>query len=141
MQEPLTEDLLMQLLDALSVGEFFDEVDTSTQSMTEYLNCLLEEKALSRPEVVRMAGLNPTYGYQIFMGERKPSRDKLLALGFAMGLSLKQFNRLLRLGGVNELYCKNRRDAIIIFCLTHEYDLQKTEEELYRFGEETISAG
>ena len=43
-------------------------------------------------------------------------------------------------GGVNELYCKNRRDAIIIFALSHGYTLQKTEEELYRFGEETINA-
>ena len=42
-------------------------------------------------------------------------------------------------GGANELYCKNRRDAIVIFAISHGYTLQKTEEELYRFGEATIS--
>lgn len=48
-------------------------------------------------------------------------------------------NRLLQAGGANELYCKNRRDAIVIFAISHGYTLQKTEEELYRFGEATIS--
>ena len=31
------------------------------------------------------------------------------------------------------------RDAIIIFCLDHGYTLMRTDEELFRFGEETIS--
>lgn len=57
---------------------------------------------------------------------------------FSLGLPLREANRLLQAGGVNELYCKNRRDAIIIFALSHGYTLQKTEEELYRFGETTI---
>ena len=48
-------------------------------------------------------------------------------------------NRLLQAGGANELYCKNRRDAIVIFAISHGYTLQKTEEELYRFDEATIS--
>ena len=140
MEEPLTEDLLMELLDALAVGDFFDETGDSSQTLTQFLNKVLTDKGLSRPDVVRNAGINSTYGYQIFMGERKPSRDKLLALGFAMNLSMRELNRMLRLGGVNELYCKNRRDAIIIFCLVHGYSLQRTEEELYRFGEQTISS-
>ena len=55
-----------------------------------------------------------------------------------MKLTLKEADRLLQAAGVNELYCKNRRDAIIIFCLDRGYDLQKTDEELYRFGEDTI---
>ena len=48
-------------------------------------------------------------------------------------------DQLLQAGGANELYCKNRRDAIVIFAISHGYTLQKTEEELYRFGEATIS--
>lgn len=89
--------------------------------------------------VVREAGINETFGYQIFTGARRASRDNLLKLAFAMGCSLRETNRLLQAGGANELYCKNRRDAIGIFAISHGYTLQKTEEELYRFGEATIS--
>lgn len=106
--------------------------------LAEYLQRLLDEKGLERVDVVRKAGLNSTFGYQIFTGTRHPSRNKLLQIAFAMGLNLKETNRLLQAGDANELYCKNRRDAVIIFCIQHAQTLQQTDEELYRFGEETI---
>ena len=107
--------------------------------MPEYLQQLLDEKGLSRPRVVAEAGLNPTYGYDIFTGKKNPSREKVLPLAFAMKCTLRETNRLLQAAGVNELYVKNRREAIIIFCIDHGYTLMKTNEELFRFGEEPIN--
>lgn len=89
--------------------------------------------------MVRMADLNETFGYQIFTGARHPSRNKVLQLAFAMALTLKEANRALTAAGANVLNCKNRRDAIIIFCIDRGCSLQKVNEELYRFGEETVS--
>ena len=105
----------------------------------EYLKQLLEEKGLERSRVVRMADLNETFGYQIFTGARHPSRNKVLQIAFAMALTLKETNRALSAAGANVLNCKDRRDAIIIFCIDRGCSLQKVNEELYRFGEETVS--
>lgn len=138
MKEPLTDELLAELLDAPDPRSFADKHDIGTRSMPDYLQQLLDEKGLVRADVIRRAGLNETFGYQIFMGQRGASRNKVLQIAFAMGLSLKEADRLLQAAGANELYCKNRRDAIIIFCLDRGCDLQKTDEELYRFGEDTI---
>ncbi len=138
MEEPLTEELLQDLLSSSSPELFLEQNDISKRSLSEYLQQLLQEKNLERAKVVRKAGINETFGYQIFKGTRKASRNKILQLIFAMNLSLKEADRLLQASGNNELYCKNRRDAIIIFCLEKGYSLQKTEEELYRFNEETI---
>ena len=138
MDEQLTEELLQELLDAPDPEWFLVKYDIDTPTLSDALNDLLAEKGLARAEVIRKAGLNETYGYQIFMGERNPSRNKILQLAFAMGLSFRESNRLLRISGASELYCKNRRDAIIVFCLEHGYDLQRTDEELYRFKQETI---
>ena len=126
MEEPLTEDMLAELLDAPDPRAFIKRREVGERSLAEYLNALLAEKGLKRAAVVREAGINETFGYQIFTGARRASRDNLLKIAFAMG-------------GANELYCKNRRDAIVIFAISHGYTLQKTEEELYRFGEATIS--
>ena len=82
--------------------------------------------------------LNHTFCSQIFMGQRGAARNKVLQLALALGLTLKEADRLLQAAGASGLYCKDRRDAIIIFCLDHGYSLQKTDEELYRFGEDTI---
>lgn len=139
MEEPLTEDMLAELLDAPDPRAFIKRREVGERSLAEYLNALLAEKGLKRAAVVREADINETFGYQIFTGARRASRDNLLKIAFAMGCTLREANRLLQAGGANELYCKNRRDAIVIFAISHGYTLQKTEEELYRFDEATIS--
>ena len=138
MKEPLTEELLNELLSSPSPAAFLSKANPSKRSLAEYLQQLLDEKGLQRSKVVHEAGLNDTFGYQIFKGTRKASRNKVLQLAFAMHLNLRETDRLLQAAGVNELYCKNERDAIIIFAVQKGYSLQKTDEELYRFGEETI---
>lgn len=138
MREPLTEELLNELLSSPDPSSFLLSANPSKRSLAEYLQQLLGEKGLERSKVVRDAGLNDTFGYQIFKGTRKASRDKVLQLAFAMHLGLRETDRLLQAAGANELYCKNRRDAIIIFAVQKGYTLQKANEELYRFGEETI---
>lgn len=138
MKEPLTDELLRELLDAPSPEAFTGRHRLRERTLAGYLQQLLDEHGLKRAAVVKAANINETFGYQIFTGERGAGRNKVLQLAFAMGLSLKEANRLLQAAGANELYCKNRRDAIIIFCLTHGASLQEANEELYRFGEETI---
>ncbi len=137
-EEPLTEKLLGELLAAPSAELFTQRWAESQPTLGEYLEGLLEERGLKRSEVVRAAQLNETFGYQIFKGQRGASRDKVLALAFAMNMSLRECNHALGLAGVNALYCKCRRDAIIIFCLEHGAGLQKVNEELYRFDEACI---
>ena len=138
MKEPLTEELLDELLSLPDPGAFLSKAKPSKRSLSEYLQQLLDEKGLQRSKVVHEAGLNDTFGYQIFKETRKASRNKVLQLAFAMHLNLRETDRLLQAAGANELYCKNKRDAIIIFAVQKGYSLQKTDEELYRFGEETI---
>ena len=138
MKEPLTEELLEELLNSQNPIAFANKHKIGQLSLPDYLQRLLDEKGLERVEVVRKAGLNSTFGYQIFTGTRHASRNKLLQIAFAMKLDLRETNRLLQAGGVSALYCKDRRDAVIIFCINHAQTLQKTDEELYRFGEETI---
>ncbi|HIY50455.1 MAG TPA: XRE family transcriptional regulator [Candidatus Olsenella avicola] len=138
MAERLTEELLDELLSTSDLEEYLERNEPGRRTLSEYLNQLLAEKGLERSRVVRMANLNDTFGYQIFQGTRNPSRDKVLQIAFAMALTLRETNRALTAAGVSELYCKDRRDAIIIFCLDRGCSLQKVNEELYRFGEKTI---
>lgn len=138
MDERITEELLAELLASPSIEGFLDENAINEVTLSEYLQQLLDKKGLKRAEVIRKANLNATFGYQVFTGARGAGRDTILQLVFAMELTLREANRLLQAAGVNGLYCKNRRDGIIIFCIEHSYSLQETDEELYHFGEETI---
>lgn len=138
--EPLTEELLAELLDAPSVEDAAAAGARwqRDRTLAAYLQQLLEERGLDRAAVVREAGLNATFGYQIFTGQRGASRDKVLQLAFALHASLREANRLLRAAGASALSPKSRRDVIVIYCLSHGRTLQEADEELYRFGEDTI---
>lgn len=139
--EPLTEDLLERIslareLEAVIEGDSFVK-----RSFAEVLQEFASEKGLSQAEIARRSGLSYNHVYYLFRGDRGVSRDKALALAFALGLSVRGTGRLLQAAGVNGLYAKDRRDAILIFCLDHSYTLSQTEEELFRFGEPTLGEG
>lgn len=137
-RERLTEELLDELLDAPTIDSYVESHALPSVSLSDYLQQLLTEKRLERSRVVRMADLNETFGYQIFTGQRNPSRNKVLQIAFAMALSLRETNRALTAADAARLDPKNRRDAIITFCIDRGCSLQKANEELYRLGEETI---
>jgi hypothetical protein len=137
-EEPLTEELLRDLLASPNPVDFIDRQKITGRSLPEYLNELLEAKGLERAAVIRAANLNETFGYQIFMGQRNASRNKVLQLAFGLQCTLQEANRLLQAAGHNELYCKDRRDAIILFCIDRGRSLLSTNEQLYEFGEDTI---
>lgn len=137
-KEPLTDELLRELLDCPTIDQFTDSHELTARSLSEYLQHMLDLHGLRRIDVIHAANLNETFGYQVFTGSRQASRDKLLQIAFAMGLTSQETGRLLQAGGTNGLYCKTKRDAIILFCLNHGASLSEVNEELYRFGEQTI---
>lgn len=138
MEEPLTEELLDELMSAPSVGDYLEGHRFSERALSEYLQQLLVERGLVQPTVVHEAQLNPTFGYQVFMGKRGAGRDTVLRIAFAMRLSLRETNRALQAAGSNELYPKNRRDAILIYCLQCGTTLMEANEALYEFGEDLL---
>ncbi len=138
-EEPLTDELLERLLSSATPEAYLSKITPVRQTLAEYLNELLDEKGLTKSEVIEEAALNQTYGYQLFQGEKKkPGRDKLIALALGLRCTLKETQRLLRLAGVSELWCKNRRDAIVIFSIEHGYSRRRCDQELYELNEETL---
>ena len=93
---------------------------------------------MRRVDVIRAAGLNETFGYQIFSGQRHASRDKVLALGFALGLDVCELRLLLNHAGAADLCARNRRDAILLFSASHGLTRDECDAELFRLGEECM---
>ena len=57
-------------------------------SLHEYLEQLRVEKGMRLSDITRRSGLSRGYIHNIFSGAREPSRDKLLPVCLAMGLSV-----------------------------------------------------
>lgn len=92
---------------------------------------LLKKSGFKRAQVCRDAHVDATFGYQIFQGTRGASRNTLLRLALALHITLYETNVMLRLGGCNALYCKEKFDAIVIFGLDHQRSVPDVNDMLY----------
>ncbi len=113
---------------ARDIDEYLDENQEYmlNQSLREHLNALLVQKGLLVADIARESQLDRKYVYQIFDGKKHPSRDKLIAIAFGLGLDEDETQRMLKVSGNKELYVRNRRDAVILFALQRKKTLMET---------------
>ena len=136
--EELTDELLERLLGSATPEAYLSGVNPESRTLSDYLAQLLDAHGVTKSAAIRASGVNPTFCYQVFQGTRNPSRDYVLMIALGIGCTLAEAQRLLRFAGCNELWCKVRRDAIVIFCLEHGYDREHCDDELWRLGEKTL---
>ena len=109
-----------------------------TLTLSEYLSQQLYQKDLRVADVVRDSGLTKSYVHQIFNGEKKPSRDKLIEIAFGLRLNAEETQRMLKLGGCSELYPRIARDAAILFSIQHGVEIWEADKLLHDNGLPTL---
>ncbi len=137
----LDTDLLLSALEQTSsYADFISENKDSmgVDPLKVALRKLSAKLAMTPLEIMENAMLERAYGYQIFNGTRKPSRDKLIQLAIGMQLSREESDYLLKCGQKLPLYAKSERDAIIIYSLTHKLNLIDTNALLMENDQQTI---
>ena len=139
--EKSTEELLHELQKVEDVFEFTKENKEEMEviSLTEQLEQLLKKYQKQKKDVIRDAGMDATYGYQIFDGRKKPRRDKLIQLAFGFPLTVEEANKMFRAAGVSDLYVRCKRDTICMYCLKQKMTVDECNALLYQAGEETLT--
>lgn len=139
--EKSTEELLHELQKAEDVFKFtvVNEEEMEAVSLTEELEQLLKKYQKQKKDVIKDAGMDTTYGYQIFDGRKNPRRDKLIQLAFGFPLTVEEANKVFRAAGVSDLYVRCKRDTICMYCLQQKMTVDECDELLYQAGEETLT--
>ncbi len=143
MDEKTTGQLLDVLHNTHSPEELQEYCQQHTRqgeqlSFAEEFSKLLGKYQISKADVIRKSMLDRTYAYQVIGGLRMPGRDKVLALGLAVGASEKEIGRLLSCAMAGRLYPRVSRDAILIYCIHYHYDILQTNEMLEDAGEKLL---
>ena len=127
-------------LETILKGDDLDEalLHVGNTSFCAYLAELIEASGQKNSDIFLNANIERSYYYQILKGTRIPSKDKVVALALTLHLKSDETDRLLKLSANGSLYPKIKRDAVIIYCLEHKYDLYKTNELLIDHGLKTI---
>lgn len=124
MKKP-TDELLKNLQNAPSFDDYLNENSDNLlfDSLTDWIEYHLLRKGLKKADVIRRSGIVRTFGYQVINGKRHPSRDTLIMLCFGLELTLDETNQILKKNAFPALYPRDLRDSVIIFGLTHNYDI------------------
>ena len=136
-----TNEILNEIKHSNEANQFMNKMATSFvhSDPAEYLAELLKIKQVTKSLVIRRANLTPPTGYQYFDGKRRPSRARMIALGFGFQLNLTELNTMLKRTGYAELYAKDEWDALVIFALVQRFDLNHADELLFQYGLGTIT--
>lgn len=135
-----TSELLNSLISTEDITSWNTSEENSLpeRTLSEYLAILLERYNLNKKKIILTANLDITYGYQIFQGIRKPSRENLLKLAFGFPLTVEETKNLLYYGNANTLYPRVKRDAYILFGLHKKYSFQEMNQLLFDQNEQTF---
>lgn len=135
-----TDGLFVLLESSSTLTDVLEEHESSVNNPTvsSYLTELLHMHNCTIAQVIQRANLSKSFGYQIFSGDRVPSRDILLRIVFALKLDMEEAQRLLTISCRGALYPRIRRDAAIIFCLQKHCTLEETSELLEEIGEMSL---
>lgn len=136
-----TDELLGQLKDNADINSYIKENEKYfvNDSISDHLNSIITNNNLVKAKVLKRAEINENYGYQIFMGARKPSRNTLIQICIGMELSFEDTQSVLKFAGFAPLYAKSKRDSIIISGILGNSTVFDINNQLYDLGEETLS--
>ncbi|MCR5161511.1 MAG: helix-turn-helix domain-containing protein [Lachnospiraceae bacterium] len=136
-----TSELREELMSAPDLNEYLEENKEQflSEDIRELLIQIFSRRKISKATLAKRAGMSEVYLHQLFAGQRKPSRDRLICICFGLQASLEEVQQILQKGGFASLYVRNRRDSIIMYGLSHSFDLNMINDRLFQEGEETLT--
>ena len=140
MKKKDTTDLQKELTATTDLSLFLSEnrENFHHSNFSELLNSLFTKSRLTKAMLSKRAGTSEVYLYQLFSGGRMPSRDRVICLCFGLSATLEETQALLKHSGLAQLYAKDRRDAIIIYGLSHGMELVDINDRLFSENEATL---
>ena len=128
-----TDELLALLFKERDLEQFLhrDESAFLLPSFSEFMTEWCRRNNEIHEQVILRANLDKSFGHQLFSGKRNPSRDTVLKLALAMGVSVNETQQMLKIAQKSILYPRIKRDTVIIYCLHNNISLSDTQIILY----------
>lgn len=140
--DDLMDELSLDVSDERALDKYLEKVsgygNVSRETFAEYYGRLLKRKGLSSGDIEKQTGLEHSFCNKMINGKTGVSRNNMLALSIAAGLSLDEVEECLMLTNNGALYAKDTRDSVIIYSINRGLSLTETNELLFSKGMELL---
>lgn len=135
-----TSEVLEAIKSQSNIIEFIEENKEIYRNieLSDYLNKLLCKKDMKISEIGKKTQFSKSYLYFIFDGVRKPTKEIIIQIAFAMKATLDETNSMLRYAELPTLYSKDQRDSIIIHAIYNGKSIFDTDYTLVDNGYKPI---
>ena len=135
-----TKNLLDDLKDNKSLTEFFKENKEvfADMSIGEYIAAEIERRNITKSKVIRSSGINKRFFFDILNGKKSPSRRYIIRIFLALQMDFNDVQWYLKATDYPQLYAKNKRDAVIIYCFAHHLSVKECNKMLNNIGLENL---
>ena len=135
-----TEKILNKLSGTKSITEVLEENKDAFDLMTigEYIELELKNKNCTKASIIRRSGINKRFFFDILSGKKTPNRRYIIRIFLALNTDFADVQWYLKACDYPQLYAKNKRDSIIIYCLNKKLSVAECNKMLNRVGLENL---
>ena len=136
MKRKNTDQLLKELMDSNDLSRVLSDNSACFREgdLPHGLQMLFDQQDMSKSALAKASGISEVYLHQVFSGRRTPSRDRLLCLCIGLGASAEETQSLLQQAHHAPLYARDKRDAVLLFGLSHSLTLPEINDALFTAG-------
>lgn len=131
-----TSTLLRRLFKAPNLETFMKKnmQEVTMPLFSEYIIALSKKQGEVPERIINRAGIERSFGHQLFKGSKNPSRDTVIQLAFGFQMNVDDTQYLLQIAQKSILYPKFDRDAAILYCINKGLSFIETQNVLHGIG-------
>lgn len=135
-----TEKILNQLGGDQSFTEILNENKDSFfyKSIGQYILDEIQKQNTTKAKVIKQSGINKRFFFHIISDNKRPSRRYVIRIFLALKLDLKDIQWYLKACDYPQLYARDKRDAVIIYCINHKISVPECNTMLNKVGLENL---
>jgi hypothetical protein len=136
----ITEKIMEDLSGERSLSEIFEENSEaySAMSIGDYLGLEIKRAGVTKAKIIRESGVNRRFFFDILSGKKMPSRRYVIRIFLALKLPLADVQWYLKATDYPQLYARDRRDSVIIYCINHKLTVEACNTMLNKIGLESL---
>ena len=135
-----TNKILNELNSDKPLSKIFEENKSaySDMSIGDYIDVEIKKRRMTKAKVIKDSGINKRFFYDIIKNKKTPSRRYIIRIFLALKIELKDVQWYLKAANYPQLYARDKRDCVIIYCINNKLSVPECNEMLNKIGLENL---